>query len=213
MLGWMPSSSHVWPQKTLQHQTPTSQSKDVLKRRDCSRLQSVIPNSQLAHVLRAPAPAAARTWGRSWDRSPGLRCHFPPASAPAPPPPQALLPLPKSKASSCCCSGHAALVGTVRLFTVYFSLEQALLTPPLGKNEVRQMEVSKKLPAGPYSAENQKWTYMYFLGPVSSFFTWVIYWLVHVCFVPEEKTLPSPWKVHVKWLREHYLPYQFRLSL
>lgn len=130
-----------------------------------------------------------------------------------PPPPQALLPLPKSKASSCCCSGHTALVGTFWLSTVYFSLEQTLLTPLLGKNEVRQMEVSQNPPAGPYSAENQKRTYIYFRGPISSFFTRVIYWLVHVCFVPEEKTLPPLWKVHIKWLKEHYLPYQFHQSL
>lgn len=63
-----------------------------------------------------------------------------------PPPPQALLPLPKSKASSRCCSGHTALVGTFWLSTVYFSLEQTLLTPLLGKNEVRQMEVSQNPP-------------------------------------------------------------------
>lgn len=134
-----------------------------------------------------------------------------PAAAPAPTSSPGTSPTAQSKASSCCCSGHTALAGTFWLFNMYFSLKQTLLTSPLGRNKIKQMEESQKPPAGPHSDENQKWTYIDFLGTISSFFTWVIYWLVHICFVPEEKTLPSLWKAHIRWLREHYLPYQFHL--
>lgn len=90
-----------------------------------------------------------------------------PASAPAPTSSPGTPPTAQSKASSCCCSGHTTLAGTFWLFNMYSSLQQTLLTPPLGRSKIRQMEESQKPPAGPYSDENQKWTYIDFLAPIS----------------------------------------------
>ena len=128
---------------------------------------------------------------------------FPPASAPAPvSSPRARLPLPESKNQ------------LLPLFQPLLG-QKIFVTgtgAPPGKKSTRQMEVSHKPLAGPYSAEQRKSPYIYIPGPVSSFFTWFSYWLAHVCFVSEKKTLSALWKLHVKWARAHYLPYWFCLT-
>lgn len=205
MLGWMPSSSCVWPQKALQHQTPTSQSKNLLNDRVASgfKVQSQVLSWPTSCRLQ-PQQLQGHNKGRgtalmgSVAVSPALN-----------PPPRHSSHLPEQSQQLLLFRPHSTRWNILVIQNLFLPGTDTSSWEKWGKanGSIPKTTCRTTLCWKP------KWIYTDFLGPSSSFFTWAIYWLVHVCFVPEEKTLPSLWKVHIKWLREHYLPYQLHVSL
>lgn len=117
-----------------------------------------------------------------------------------------LLSLPESKTSSCCCWGHGYSKQSWLL-----KIQKTICPwnrcscPPLGKKEINKADRSiPKTIRRTVLHWATEVTYICFLGPLSSFFTWHPYWLVHVCVVPEEVTLPALRKACRRLLRVSY---------
>lgn len=188
-------SSHapgVRPQKALRHQLPAFQSKEAVKEGVPSGFEA---QTQILHWLMSSTLQPQQVQGLNAG-SQGLCWHQPQHPSPLPSGEQNQLLL---------------LLGPWLLKAVlvtqntkdYLPLEQMLLSSSGEEGDKADRRIPETTCRTVLHWATEV-TYIYFLGPLSSFFTWHPYWLVHVCVVPEEVTLPALRRACRRLLRVSY---------